>query len=73
LNAAQRRGLDPMPEFLRSDIPDQMEGTIRAAVRVTVEARDAAAGFVGAAIAGLVELLLRKGVSSSRSPSICLG
>src|SRR5712672_4813101 len=49
-----------MAEFLRADVTHQVECAIRASIRVTVETRDTAAGLVGTAIGGLIELLLRE-------------
>ena len=50
-----------MPELLGPDVADQVSGTISVAVGVTVQARYTAARVNGAAILGLVELLLREG------------
>src|SRR5256885_16258149 len=49
-----------MAEFLRANVTYQVECAVRAAVRVTVEACNTAAGLVGTAIGGLIELLLRE-------------
>src|SRR5687767_13178697 len=49
-----------MAELLRSDVPNQVSGRVRMAVRVTVETHDAAAGPLRTAILRLIELLLRK-------------
>jgi len=50
-----------------------VEGGVGVAVRVTVETRDAEALDVGLAVVGLVELLLREGVSSRRNALIWTG
>src|SRR5882757_914292 len=57
-----------MAEFLRADITYQVESAIRASIRVTVETRDSAAGLVGTAIGGLIELLLRKRSEQQAEP-----
>src|SRR6266481_9593651 len=47
-----------MAELLRTDVAHEVFGSIRVAVRVAIETRDAAARPLGAPILGLVELLL---------------
>src|SRR5438067_10055585 len=50
-----------MPELLRPDVADQVRGAVGVPVVMAIETRDPAAGFDRSAIAGLIELLLRKG------------
>src|SRR4030095_474812 len=49
-----------MSKLLRTDVASQMSGSISVAIRMTVEADHAPAGFLGASIVSLIELLLRK-------------
>src|ERR1700686_911507 len=48
------------PELLRPDVADQMNSAVRVAVGMAIQAGYTAAGMLGAAILGLVVLLLRK-------------
>ena len=50
-----------MPMLLRANVADEMRGAVAVAVGMAVEARDAAMRALRAAVAGHVELLLRKG------------
>ena len=50
-----------MPILLRPDVADQVGGAVGVAVGVAVQTGYTAAGVHGAAILGLVVLLLRKG------------
>src|SRR5260370_8295386 len=61
VDAAQRCGLDPVPELLRADVADEVERGIRMAVGVAVEACDATARARRSPVLGLIELLLREG------------
>ena len=70
---AQADRVDPEAVGLRAVIGVQMERAVRVAVHVAIEARDTQARLIALAVLGLVELLLREGVSSSRMPSICTG
>src|SRR3984893_764389 len=49
-----------MAGFLRTGVGSKMRGLVGVAVRVAVEARCAAARLLGAAVLGLIELLLRE-------------
>src|SRR6202171_2807250 len=60
LHAAQRRGDDAMAGFLRTGVGGKVRGLVGLAIRVAVEARCAAARLLGAAVLGLIELLLRE-------------
>jgi hypothetical protein len=60
IDPAQRRRLDPMAELLGADVADQVGRAVGVAVLVTIEAGDAEARLLAAAIGGDVELLLGK-------------
>src|ERR1039458_7360741 len=60
VNAAQRGSLNPMPELLRANVPDQMRGAVRVPIHVAIEAGDAAVRAFATAVLGLIELLLRE-------------
>src|SRR5436190_5016556 len=49
-----------MAESLRPDIAHEMRGTVGVAVSMAIKAADSARGTLGAAIVGLIELLLHK-------------
>src|SRR5262249_46966788 len=73
IHAAERRGLDAMAELLRANVADEVAGAVGVAVDVAVETRDAAAGLDGAAVLGLVELLLREGCDEEAESFDLLG
>src|SRR5688572_24384374 len=60
IDSAQRRGLDPAPVFLRTNVAYQMGRAIGMPVDVTIQTGDAPAGPFGSSILGIVELLLGK-------------
>src|SRR6266851_3938828 len=68
VNAAQRRRFDPVPEFLRTNVSDEMECAVGPTVCVTIKAGDSAARLHGTTIVRLIELLLRKGSEQQPQP-----
>src|SRR6266496_3964642 len=61
VDPAEAGGLDAMPELLRADVAHEVGGAVRVPVGVAVEAGDAAARTLRAAVFRLVELRLREG------------
>src|SRR3954468_2407988 len=72
-HAAQAGGVEPETRGLRANIRGQVEGSIGVEIGMAIEAGHAQALVCALAVLGLIELLLRKGVSSRRSPSIWTG
>ena len=60
VHAPERRRIDPMAMRLRTDISGKMRRAVGVAVRMTIEAGDAATRFLRTPILGLIELLLRE-------------
>src|ERR1019366_6362905 len=60
IHAAQRRSIQPMPVFLRPDVTYQVRRAVGMSVGVAIETGHPAAWSLGTAVAGLIELLLRK-------------
>src|SRR4029450_12315337 len=57
VHAAQGDRVDAVAELLRADVADQVKGRVRVTVGVAIEARDATAWTIRAAIPGVVEPL----------------
>jgi hypothetical protein len=68
VHTAQRRNVQAMPELLGADVPDEMRCGVRVPVGVAIEAGDASAGKLRAAVLGLVELLLGKRCDEQAEP-----
>src|SRR5437870_4782933 len=49
-----------MTEFLRTNIADQMRGSVRVTIRVAIETRHASMSTLRTPVVSLIELLLRK-------------
>src|ERR1039458_5406154 len=67
VHAAQDRCLNTMTVLLGTDVAHQVEGAIRAAIRMAVQARNPAARLLRAPVDRLIELLLRKRSQQQRS------
>ena len=61
VHTPQRRRIQAVTEFLRSDVADQVRPCISVTVHVAVKTGDPSAGTLGTAVVRLVELLLREG------------